>query len=92
MSPPRPVDPLRPVGPRARVESAVDRVPRWLVGFTAVDAAPGETVEAVVQVPRRALEHWDTATGSWQLETGVFRLHVGTSLAGARNTVEVYAG
>lgn len=75
----------------SRAESAVDRVPRWLVGFVAVDAAPGETVEAVVPVTRRALEHWDVESGSWQLETGVYRLHVGTSLQQARNTVEVYA-
>ncbi len=75
----------------SRIESAVQRVPRWLVGFAAVDAAPGETVEAVVQVPRRALEHWDVTSGSWQLETGVFRLHVGTSLAEVRSTVEVWA-
>jgi beta-glucosidase len=76
----------------SRLESAVDRAPRWLAGFTTVDASPGETVEAVVQVPRRALEHWDTDSGSWKLEPGVYRLHVGTSLAQARNTVEVYAG
>lgn len=76
----------------SRVESAVDRPPRWLAGFGSVDVAPGETVEAVVQVPRRSLEHWNPESGSWRLETGVFRLHVGTSLAEARNTVEVYAG
>ena len=75
----------------SRVSSAVQRVPRWLVGFASVGAAPGETVTATVQVPRRALEHWDVEQGAWRLEPGVFRIHVGTSLADVISTVEVWA-
>jgi len=72
----------------SRTDSAVDRVPRWLAGFVVVDVAPGETVTAVVRVRRRALEHWDTGSGSWQLEAGAFRLHVGTSLATVDGGIE----
>ncbi len=75
----------------SRIQSTVERVPRWLVGFATVDAAPGETVTATVQVPRRALEHWDVEQGGWRLEPGVYRLHVGTSLADVVSTVEVWA-
>ncbi|MFC3689826.1 beta-glucosidase [Aquipuribacter hungaricus] len=75
----------------SRVQSTVERVPRWLVGSVVVDAAPGESVTATVHVPRRALEHWDVAAHAWALEQGVFRLHVGTSLADVVSTVEVWA-
>lgn len=73
----------------SRPGSAVDRVPRWLVGFQVVDVAPGETVTAVVPVRPRALEHWDTGSGRWQLEPGTFQLHVGTSLATVDEGTEV---
>ncbi len=59
------------------------------MGFVVVDVAPGETVTAVVPVRRRTLEHWDTASGSWHLEPGAFRLHVGTSLARVDGGTEV---
>ena len=75
----------------SRASSTVVRVPRWLVGFAPVGAAPGETVTATVRVPRRALEHWDVEQGAWRLEQGVFRIHVGTSLADVVSTVEVWA-
>ncbi|WP_380169243.1 beta-glucosidase [Jannaschia sp. R86511] len=73
----------------SRADTAVDRVPRWLVGFVPVDVTPGQTVTATVPVARRALEHWDVSTGSWQLEPGAFRLHVGLSLAAADAGTEV---
>ncbi len=73
----------------SRDRGQVERVPRWLVGFTVVDVAPGETVTAVVDVARRALEHWDVGTGAWRLEPGAFRLHVGTSLSTADTGTEV---
>jgi beta-glucosidase len=62
----------------SRPDSAVDRPERWLVGFAAVDAKPGEEVAVTVSIARRALEHWD---GGWQLEPGTFTLAAGSSLA-----------
>ncbi len=75
----------------SKQDSEVERVPRWLVGFAAVEVAPGATVDAVVPLPRRGFEHWDTTSSSWRLEPGTFRLHVGTSLAEATTTVDVTA-
>ncbi|GAA1910925.1 glycoside hydrolase family 3 C-terminal domain-containing protein [Streptomyces durmitorensis] len=63
----------------ARPESAVERPVRWLVGFTAVRAEPGETVTASVRIPARMLRHWDTRAGRWRSEAGVWRVLAGRS-------------
>ncbi|KTS55637.1 beta-glucosidase [Microbacterium testaceum] len=60
-----------------RTDSAVERPARWLVGFAAVDAAPGESVEARVSVPARRLAHWD---GAWVTEPGDYTLVAGASV------------
>ncbi|WP_241493689.1 glycoside hydrolase family 3 protein [Microbacterium testaceum] len=60
-----------------RAESSVERPSRWLVGFAAVTAAPGESVEARVSVPARRLAHWD---GAWVTEPGDFTLLAGASV------------
>jgi beta-glucosidase len=60
----------------SRPGSAVERPPRWLVGFAGVEADPGEEVTATISIPRRALAHWD---GGWQVEPGTFRLEAGRS-------------
>lgn len=60
-----------------RAESSVDRPVRWLVGFAAVRAAAGDTVEASIPVTARSLSYWDAG---WQLEPGAFTLRVGTSV------------
>lgn len=61
-----------------RADSAVERPVRWLIGFAAVTAAPGETVTATVPVPARALAHWNAG---WQVEPGTFTLRAGASAA-----------
>lgn len=61
----------------ARPGSAVDRPVRWLAGFTAVRAGPGETVTASVEVPARMLRHWDTHEGGWRTESGAWRILAG---------------
>ncbi|MGW4113204.1 glycoside hydrolase family 3 C-terminal domain-containing protein [Actinosynnema sp. NPDC004786] len=60
-----------------RPDSAVERPERWLGGWAAVSAGPGEAVEVDVEVPERAYRHW-TADG-WQVEPGAFTLLVGRS-------------
>ncbi|WP_235022867.1 beta-glucosidase family protein [Amycolatopsis alkalitolerans] len=60
----------------SRPESEVDRPVRWLAGFAAVRAEPGEAMEARVRVGARALSHWD---GGWRAEPGAFQVHAGTS-------------
>jgi beta-glucosidase len=63
----------------ARPDGAVERPPRWLVGFAVVDADPGAETEATVSVPARAFQHWDPAAHRWADEPGTFRLHIGPS-------------
>ncbi|MGH3881157.1 MAG: glycoside hydrolase family 3 C-terminal domain-containing protein, partial [Actinophytocola sp.] len=61
----------------ARPDGSVRRPRRWLAGFAAVTAGPGGVVDAVVEVPKRAVEHW-TEQG-WALEPGTFTVHAGRS-------------
>ncbi|WP_291411222.1 glycoside hydrolase family 3 C-terminal domain-containing protein [Actinophytocola sp.] len=61
----------------SRSDGTVARPPRWLAGFTAVTAAPGGVVDAVVDVPARMVEHW--TPGGWAVEPGEFAVHAGRS-------------
>jgi beta-glucosidase len=63
----------------SRPDSAVERPAKWLVGFAAVDADPGESVEVGILIPERVFQHWSDA--DWTLETGPFTLSVGPSSA-----------
>ncbi|MFC8453291.1 glycoside hydrolase family 3 C-terminal domain-containing protein [Kitasatospora sp. NPDC057223] len=61
----------------ARADSAVERPVRWLAGFAAVRAEPGQRVEVEIPVAARALEHWSPERRRWLGEPGLF-----TALAG----------
>ena len=61
----------------SRPGSGVERPVRWLAGFAAVHAEPGQVVTVEVAVPATAFRHWG-ATG-WAVEPGTFRLEVGSS-------------
>jgi beta-glucosidase len=63
----------------SRPDSAVERPVKWLVGFAAVDAEPGETVNVGILMPERVFEHW--SHGGWTLEAGTFTLSAGSSSA-----------
>ncbi|HKO00009.1 MAG TPA: glycoside hydrolase family 3 C-terminal domain-containing protein [Pseudonocardiaceae bacterium] len=77
---------LRNTGPRqgkevvqlyaSRVDSAVDRPVRWLIGFATVTAQPGDEVTATVAVTPRAWRHWDSG---WRTEAGTFTVSAGGS-------------
>ena len=58
----------------SRPDSAVARPRRWLAGFAAVTAEPGECVEALVRISRRAISHW---AGEWVVEPGAFTVLTG---------------
>ena len=60
-------------------EGRVKRPARWLAGFAAVDAEPGEELTVRIPVTARTLEHWDGA--GWTVEPGRFRLGAGPSSA-----------
>ena len=63
----------------SRSASAVERPAKWLAGFAAVDADPGETVEVGILIPERVFQHW--TDGGWAVEPGSFVLAAGPSSA-----------
>ncbi|MEV5975878.1 glycoside hydrolase family 3 C-terminal domain-containing protein [Streptomyces sp. NPDC052114] len=65
---------------------ATDRPARRLAGFAGVEAAPGESVEVTVELPRRAFETWDETTGSWTYRSGRYEIEAGRSLTDRRLT------
>jgi beta-glucosidase len=65
------------------------RPARWLAGFASVEAAPGESAEATVELPRRAFEIWDEATGSWSYVKGSYEIQVGRSITDRRITATI---
>ncbi|GAB2842069.1 glycoside hydrolase family 3 C-terminal domain-containing protein [Streptomyces deserti] len=62
------------------------RPARWLAGFATVEAAPGESVEATVVLPRRVFEIWDEMTKSWSFVKGSYEIQAGRSIADRRLT------
>ncbi|MFD6497155.1 glycoside hydrolase family 3 protein [Streptomyces sp. NPDC060188] len=65
-------------------EPDAERPARVLAGFAGVEAGPGESVEAVVELPRRAFEIWDTAAGGWAFVKGSYEVQAGRSLTDPR--------
>jgi beta-glucosidase len=63
----------------SRPDSVVERPAKWLAGFAAVDADPGETVEVGILIPGRAFQHWSDQ--GWAHEPGSFVLAAGPSSA-----------
>ncbi|MER6343880.1 glycoside hydrolase family 3 protein [Streptomyces sp. NPDC001595] len=73
----------------APVEADAERPARWLAGFAVVEAAPGETAEAVIEIPRRAFEIWDETAGTWSFVKGSYEVQAGRSIADRRITATV---
>ncbi|MGH6655897.1 MAG: glycoside hydrolase family 3 C-terminal domain-containing protein [Actinocrinis sp.] len=63
----------------SRAESALERPVRWLAGFAAVEAGPGEAMTVSVPVQARALQHWSVSAHCWSTEPGDFTLLAGRS-------------
>jgi beta-glucosidase len=61
----------------SRPTSTIDRPVRWLVGFAAVQAGPGESRRVSIPIPIRSFANWDAG---WQYEPGEYTVHVGTSV------------
>ncbi|MFC8091074.1 beta-glucosidase [Streptomyces sp. NPDC057301] len=73
----------------APAEPGTDRPARGLAGFADVAAGPGETAEAVIELPRRAFEMWDEQTNSWMFVKGSYEIQVGRSIADRRVTATI---
>ncbi|MFF2776494.1 beta-glucosidase [Streptomyces sp. NPDC058052] len=74
----------------APLDDTVERPARRLAAFAGVEAAPGETAEAVIALPRRAFEIWDEEKNAWTLVPGRYELHAAHALDDTRlvTTVE----
>ncbi|MCT9004083.1 beta-glucosidase family protein [Streptomyces rhizosphaerihabitans] len=68
----------------APAEPGSERPARVLAGFAGVEAGPGESVEAVVELPRRAFEIWDTTADTWAFVKGSYEVQAGRSLTDRR--------
>ena len=64
----------------SRADSRVQRPPRWLVGFAAVDVEPGEVAQAVITVGDHSFRNWDSSAHAWMTEPGAYQLHAGRSV------------
>ena len=60
-----------------RPESGVPRPALWLAGFARVQAGPGESVTAEIELQARALRHWSPGPGTWETEPGAFTVLAG---------------
>jgi len=63
-----------------------DRPERALAGFAGFEAAPGETVEVTVDIPRRAFETWNEEEGAWSFVKGSYEIQIGRSITDRRLT------
>ncbi|MFG2780883.1 glycoside hydrolase family 3 protein [Streptomyces prunicolor] len=68
----------------APVEGDPERPARWLAGFAGVEAGPGESVDVIVELPRRAFEIWDETANSWAVVKGSYEIQAGRSIADRR--------
>ncbi|WP_155056135.1 beta-glucosidase [Streptomyces blattellae] len=66
-----------------------DRPARWLAGFAGVVAAPGESADVTVELPRRAFEIWDETTRSWSFVKGSYEIQIGRSIMDRRLTATI---
>ncbi|MFJ9536800.1 beta-glucosidase [Streptomyces sp. NPDC101225] len=73
----------------APVQPDPARPARRLAGFAGVQAGPGESAEAVVELPRRAFEVWDEAAHAWSFVKGSYEIQVGRSITDRRITVTI---
>ncbi len=73
----------------SRPDGAVQRPRRWLVGFAAVEADPGQGVTVEATVPARSFAHWDVESHDWTVEPGTFRLSAGRSSRDLRQSTEI---
>lgn len=73
----------------AEVVAGAERPARRLAGFAGAEAAPGESVEVTVELPRRAFEIWDEKTASWSFVKGSYEIQAGRSIDDRRVTTTI---
>lgn len=68
----------------APTDADPERPARWLAGFAGVEAGPGESVDVVVELPRRSFEIWDETANSWAVVKGSYEILAGRSITDRR--------
>lgn len=68
----------------APVEADAERPARWLAAFAGVEADPGESVDVVLELPRRAFEVWDESADAWAFVKGSYEVAAGRSIIDRR--------
>ncbi|AYN41530.1 hypothetical protein D9753_24570 [Streptomyces dangxiongensis] len=66
-----------------------ERPARRLAAFAAAEAAPGESTEVTVELPRRAFEVWDETAKAWACVKGSYEIAAGRSIADQRLTAPI---
>ncbi|UFR04674.1 glycoside hydrolase family 3 C-terminal domain-containing protein [Streptomyces sp. Go40/10] len=61
-----------------------ERPARRLAGFASVEAGPGQSAEADVELSRRAFEVWDEEAKAWSCVKGSYEITAGRSIADRR--------
>lgn len=61
-----------------------ERPARWLAGFAGVEAGPGESVDVIVELRRRAFEIWDETANAWAVVKGSYEIQAGRSITDRR--------
>ncbi|WP_329248868.1 glycoside hydrolase family 3 C-terminal domain-containing protein [Streptomyces sp. NBC_01478] len=68
----------------APTDADPERPARWLAGFAGVEAGPGESVDVLVELPRRAFEIWDETANAWAVVKGSYEIQAGRSITDRR--------
>jgi beta-glucosidase len=76
----------------SRPDSAVERAPRWLVGFAIAECGAGDEVTVEIALPWRSLAHWDAGAHAFAVEPGPFVLTAGRSSRDLERSVEMSVG
>lgn len=63
----------------AKPESKIFRAPKELKGFVKIHLDPGEEKKVTVELDDRAFAFWNTATEDWCVESGEYKILVGSS-------------
>jgi beta-glucosidase len=75
---------LAPADAPAETGIDLERPARWLAGFAGVEAGPGESVDVVVELPRRSFEIWDETANAWAFVKGSYEIQAGRSITDRR--------
>lgn len=73
----------------SKPDSSVQRAPRELKAFRAVEITAGESASVTLDIPRSDLAYWDTQLHCWVVEGGEYEVHVAASSRDIRATVTV---